>query len=59
MTDETSKAGREAARTAREERLAAALRANLRRRKAGSRERTESPKSSPPEPEATPGDERK
>jgi len=47
---------KEAARKAREERLAAALRANLRRRKAGERELRESPADDGPD---NAGDERK
>ena len=59
MTDRTETDRKDVARKAREKRLAAALRANLRRRKAGSRERTESPGPATREPEATAGDEHK
>lgn len=56
MSGDTGENAKEAARKAREERLAAALRANLRRRKAGPRQAAESPKSPRPEPEAYPED---
>jgi hypothetical protein len=59
MSEDKGQSAKEAARKAREERLAAALRANLRRRKAGSRERTESPGPATPETEEISGDERK
>jgi hypothetical protein len=59
MIEDKGQSAKEAARKAREERLAAALRANLRRRKAGVRERAESPKPAPPEPGPDPDDRRK
>jgi hypothetical protein len=59
MSDDQSQSAKEAARKAREERLAAALRANLRRRKAGGRQATESPKPAPSDTAANPDDQRK
>lgn len=56
MSGDNGENAKEAARKAREERLAAALRANLRRRKAGARQVAESPKSPPPGPRANPED---
>jgi len=56
MSGDQGQNAKEAARKAREERLAAALRANLRRRKAGARQVAESLKSLPPEPGTEPED---
>jgi hypothetical protein len=59
MSEDKGQSAKEAARKAREERLAAALRANLRRRKAGARQAAESPKSAMSGPTASPDDQRK
>ena len=59
MSEDKGQSAKEAARKAREERLAAALRANLRRRKAGTRQAAESPKSARSEPATNPDDQRK
>jgi hypothetical protein len=59
MSEDKGPRAKDTARKAREERLAAALRANLRRRKAGARQAAESPGPATPETEAPPGDRSK
>jgi hypothetical protein len=59
MTEDKAQSAKEAARKAREERLATALRANLRRRKAGLRQAAESPESAVSEPATNPDNRRK